>query len=58
MTAVLRKYRALVIIISLLLFALLMWIFLSRQNTVKIPARGVFVLNGIKCFNTDMWRNS
>ena len=43
MTEVLRRYRAAIIIISLLLFALLMWIFISRQNTVKIPTRGVFV---------------
>jgi len=44
MTEVLRRYRAAIIIISLLIFALLMWIFISRQNTVKIPTRGVFVL--------------
>ena len=44
MTEVLRRYRAAIIVISLLLFALLMWIFISRQNTVKIPTRGVFVV--------------
>lgn len=45
MTEVLRRFKALIIIVSLLIFALLMWLFISRQNAVKIPSRGVFVIN-------------
>lgn len=55
MTEVLRRYRAAIIVISLLLFALLMWIFISRQNTVKIPTRGVFVECDEVNRNMDRW---
>lgn len=55
MTEVLRRYRALIIAVSLLLFALLMWIFLSRQNTVKIPTRGVFVSCDAVKYPMERW---
>ncbi len=55
MTEVLRRYRTLIIAVSLLLFALLMWIFLSRQNTVKIPTRGVFVSSDAVKYPMERW---
>jgi len=55
MTEVLRRHRAAIIVISLLLFALLMWIFISRQNTVKIPTRGVFVSCDETNHNMERW---
>lgn len=53
MTEVLKRYRTVIIIISLLLFALLMWIFISKQNAMKIPTRGVFVINGTTFKNME-----
>lgn len=55
MTEVLRKYRTLIIVVSLLIFALLMWIFILKQNTVKIPSRGVFVMNCDLSMNIERW---
>lgn len=55
MTEVLRRYRTVIIVISLLLFALLMWLFISRQNTVKVPTRGVFVLCDRDENNAERW---
>ena len=55
MTEVLRRHRTTIIVISLLLFALLMWAFISRQNTVKVPTRGVFVLYDEVKNNAERW---
>lgn len=44
MVQVLQRYRVAIIIASLVLFGLLMWLFLTRQSTGKIPSRGVFVM--------------
>ena len=53
MTEVLRRYRTVIIVVSLLLFALLMWLFLSRQNVSKIPSRGVFVMNDMQIYKIE-----
>lgn len=45
MTAVLQRYRVLIIItIFTLLTASILWFVFSKQNTNKIPSRGVFVI--------------
>lgn len=44
MSEVLHKYRLVIITLSLLIFAILLWLMLSRQETAKVPSRGVFVV--------------
>lgn len=44
MSEMLYKYRLFIIALSLLLFAAILWLLLSRQETAKIPSRGVFVM--------------
>lgn len=43
MSEVLRRHKVLIILLSLLLFAVLIWLLLSRQDVGKLPSRGVFV---------------
>ena len=52
MSEVLHRYRLVIITLSLLLFAILVWMLLSRQETVKVPSRGVFVVvSAISCIS-------
>lgn len=44
MTEVLHRYRFVIVALSLILFALVLWLLLSRQSVARIPLRGVFVL--------------
>lgn len=44
MTAVLQKYRIILIIFSLAVLGMLIWFALTKQNPGKIPSRGMFVL--------------
>ena len=47
MLAVLNKHKTLLIILSLILLALLFWLFIAGQSRDKDPIRGVFVLNNM-----------
>lgn len=52
MSEVLHRYRLVIITLSLLLFAILLWVLLSRQETSKIPSRGVFVIeSAVSCIS-------
>lgn len=52
MSEVLHRYRLVIITLSLLLCAILLWLLLSRQETAKIPSRGVFVVkSAISCIS-------
>lgn len=44
MTEVLQRYRILFIAFGLIIVGLIVWLALSRQNTGRIPSRGVFVM--------------
>lgn len=45
MLAVLDRYKAFLIILSVIVLAILLWLFISAQDGDKLPSRGVFVLN-------------
>lgn len=47
MLAVLNKHKTLLIILSFILLASLIWLFIAGQGRDKDPTRGVFVLNNI-----------
>lgn len=46
MLAVLNRYKLFLIILTLIVLAVLIFLFVSGQNSGKIPSRGVFVLAG------------
>lgn len=46
MLAVLSRYKLFLIILTLIVLAVLIFLFISGQNSEKIPSRGVFVLHG------------
>ncbi|MGI6778984.1 MAG: hypothetical protein ACOX7R_13535 [Acetivibrionales bacterium] len=43
MTGIIFRYKVILVILALIIFALLAWLILPRQNLDKIPSRGVFV---------------
>lgn len=45
MDIVVRKYRLIFILLSVIILASLAWVFFSKLEAEKIPTRGVFVLN-------------
>lgn len=45
MLAVLDRYKAFLIILSVIVLAILLWLFIGAQDGDKLPSRGVFVLN-------------
>jgi hypothetical protein len=47
MTHVLRRYKVMVVIFCLLILAVIIGLIVSRENSKKIPSRGVFVMNGV-----------
>jgi F0F1-type ATP synthase membrane subunit a len=47
MSEVLHRYRLVIITLALLLFAAVLWLLLSRQETAKIPSKGVFVVEAV-----------
>lgn len=44
MIAVIQRYKPVLIVIALIMAAILAWLIISRQNSNKIPSRGVFVM--------------
>lgn len=50
MSEVLHRYRLVIIILSLLFFAVFFWLMLSRQETAKIPSRGVYVVESMMSY--------
>lgn len=44
MLAVINRYKLFLIILSLILLAVLLWMFISGQGSDSDPSRGVFVL--------------
>ena len=46
MLAVLNKYKLFLIILTLVVLAVLIFLFISAQSGEKVPTRGVFVLLG------------
>lgn len=55
MMEVLHRYRLFIIVISLILFILLFWLFLSGQNAGKVPSRGVFVIRELMNQRFGKW---
>lgn len=47
MLAVLDRYKAFLIILSVIALTILLWLFISAQDKDKVPSRGVFVLHQI-----------
>lgn len=45
MLAILNRYKAVLIILSLVMIALLIWMLVIGTDRDKIPLRGVFVIN-------------
>jgi uncharacterized membrane protein len=46
MTYILQRYKIIAVAFCLLVLAVLIGLIVSRQNSKKIPSRGVFVMNG------------
>ncbi len=46
MLAVLNRYKLFFIILTLIALAILIMLFITSQNSEKIPSRGVFVMVG------------
>ncbi len=46
MLAILNKYKLFLIILTLIVLAVLILLFVTSQNNEKIPSRGVFVMAG------------
>ncbi|HEX2947713.1 MAG TPA: hypothetical protein VHT96_17380 [Clostridia bacterium] len=46
MLAILNRYKLFLIIMTLIVLAVLIILFITSQNNEKIPSRGVFVLLG------------
>ncbi len=44
MLAVLDRYKAFLIFVSVIVLAILLWLFISAKDGNKLPSRGVFVL--------------
>lgn len=44
MIGILQRYRIIFIVLGLVILGALIWLVAFRQNTVKIPSRGVFVM--------------
>ncbi len=47
MLEALQRHKTVLFVLGLLLLLLLLWIIVSRQNEVKIPSRGVFVMENV-----------
>lgn len=45
MTGVLQRHKIIVVIFGLIIFISLVWFLIMKQNTNKIPSRGVFVMH-------------
>lgn len=48
MTWLLRRYRLILLILSLLLLLAIGWLLITIQESDKLPLRGVYVMNLIK----------
>lgn len=44
MIDVLRRHRITFFVLAMMLLLLLLWLLVSRQDTGKVPLRGVFVI--------------
>lgn len=44
MLVVLERYKAFLIILAVAALAIMLWLFISAQDSDKVPSRGVFVL--------------
>ncbi|HHW49421.1 MAG TPA: hypothetical protein GXX14_12515 [Clostridiaceae bacterium] len=47
MTEVFQKYRIIILVLSLIMLAAITWLVFSKQNTHKVPTRGVFITSKI-----------
>jgi len=47
MTGVFQRYRVVILVLSVVMLAAITWLVLSKQNTHKIPSRGVFIMSRI-----------
>lgn len=47
MLAVLDRYKAFLIILSVIALAILLWLLISMRDVDKTPSRGVFVMSRI-----------
>jgi hypothetical protein len=47
MAEVILRYRLIVLALALVLIAVLIWIFISKQESNEIPSRGVFVQRSV-----------
>ena len=43
MTEVIQRYRLILLALGLVLIAVLVWVFVSKQKSNELPSRGVFV---------------
>jgi hypothetical protein len=43
MSEVMQKYRLIILALALILIAALIWMFMAKQESDKVPSRGVFV---------------
>jgi hypothetical protein len=54
MVGVLQRYRIFFIALGLVIVGLIIWLAISKQNTGRIPSRGVFVMRNAlynRCMN-------
>ena len=51
MTGILHKYWIILIVLSFLIIATLSYLVMSKQNTIKVPSRGVFVIQTATLFH-------
>jgi Na+-transporting methylmalonyl-CoA/oxaloacetate decarboxylase gamma subunit len=43
MVSILKKYGILMVFLTIIILAYLIWVIISKQNIDKIPSRGFFV---------------
>jgi len=49
MIGVIKRNKLIFVLIGLMLMATLFWFFIFKQSNDKIPSRGVYVFNTLKC---------
>lgn len=48
MLTVFNRYKVFFIILMFAILAALVWLFISMQNNVRVPSKGIFVINHIE----------
>lgn len=52
MVEVLQRYKIILVVLGIITIAMLVWFIMIRQNTDKIPSRGVFVTRPVSQIQT------